>query len=318
MLNFRDDRVYNQWRHTPVWPIVGWGAVSVPSPIAVVWAVTIIIPPHAFSIPVAITLLYVTSRMLRVPLRRFVPYLLHRLRGRRYSGMSPRFMRSLFGCLLAAVLLPWAPGAHADFRLVVPASAGNSGGSPAGHPQSLDAVIQGYGHGMRLKDAVNAIIPGSWKADFSSKHLADKKVDWVSRHRTVRQVLAYLSNESDAQYKVDNGAGVIHFSALPRGYLMTAHGVVKSNKPYTFTLRAGHMLKPELARWARAAGWRVGNWPAMYAREDYAIKADASFQGPFMHAVTALVRAYQEQGGLAGIVPRFATSNHVVSFDLMR
>jgi len=322
MLNFRDERVFNLWRNTPRWPMAGAGPIAIPTALLVPWVVGVILPFHKTILyPTALlTVSYIVARVLKVPFRRVPAYLAQAIRGRRYSGMAARAMRSLLGVVTLAALVAWGPAAHAEFRLVVPPKAKQKASASRKHahrPSTLDDVIQGYGHGMRFSDAVDAIIPGDWKAKFTSKTLANTPVDWVSHDRTVRDVLAYLSNQADAQFAVNKEAGTIRFSPVARGYTMTAHGVVPSSTLPTYTLRSGHMLKEELARWAKAAGWHVGDWPGHYEHKDYPITVDAPFHGRFQQVVTAVVDAYQKRGGLKGIVPHFSTANKVVSFELM-
>jgi len=322
MLKFRDERVFNLWRNTPRWPMAGAGPIAVPTALLVPWVLGVILPLHKTILyPTALlTVAYIAARVLKVPFRRVPAYLAQFLRGRRYSGVAVRAMRSLLGVVALAGLVAWVPTAHAEFRLVVPSKAkqkASAAHQQAKRPATLDDVIQGYGHGMRLSDAVDAIIPGDWKATFTSTKLAHKPVDWVSHDRTVRDVLAYLSNQAGAQFAVNKEAGTIRFSPVARGYTMTAHGVVRSSTLPTYTLRSGHMLKEELARWAKAAGWHVGDWPERYEHKDYPITVDAPFRGRFQHVVTAVVDAYQKRGGLKGIVPHFSTANKVVSFELM-
>lgn len=81
--------------------------------------------------------------------------------------------------------------------------------------------------------------------------------------------------------------------------------------PPTFTLPASPSLKNELSRYADSQGWSL-RWNIDH---DYRVDVPIPLKGDFYTAVTDLVKAYQALGGMAGVVPRFATSNKVLSIE---
>lgn len=81
--------------------------------------------------------------------------------------------------------------------------------------------------------------------------------------------------------------------------------------PPTFTLPAGPSLKGELSRYADSQGWSL-RWNIDH---DYRVDVPIPLKGDFYTSVTDLVKAYQALGGMAGVVPRFATSNKVLSIE---
>lgn len=80
------------------------------------------------------------------------------------------------------------------------------------------------------------------------------------------------------------------------------------------TLRAGENLSAELERYVRARGWSM-RWNT---GDDYIIDVPIAMpRGDVIEAVTWLVRTYQAQGGMEGVVPRFAKGNKVVVIEQM-
>ncbi len=63
-----------------------------------------------------------------------------------------------------------------------------------------------------------------------------------------------------------------------------------------WTIRSGEMLSDVLARWCATAHWQKPQWGTKY---DYKIKADASFEGDMVTAITTLMKAYQAAAQLA-------------------
>lgn len=79
-----------------------------------------------------------------------------------------------------------------------------------------------------------------------------------------------------------------------------------------YVLRAGTLLSESLRRYVKSQGWNSLRWNIDH---DYFIEDDIPLHGDMKTAITGLVRAYQAQGGLMGVTPRFAESNRVVVFE---
>lgn len=82
--------------------------------------------------------------------------------------------------------------------------------------------------------------------------------------------------------------------------------------PRGYVLRAGTLLSESLRRYVKTQGWNALRWNIDH---DYLIEDDIPLHGDMQTAVTGLVRAYQAQGGLMGVTPRFAEANRVVVFE---
>lgn len=79
-------------------------------------------------------------------------------------------------------------------------------------------------------------------------------------------------------------------------------------------LRAGGALSEALSDYAERKGWSL-RW---MVDDDYMLDADVPIPPmDLVDGVTYVVRAYQAQGGLNGVVPRFARSNKVVVIEKM-
>lgn len=80
------------------------------------------------------------------------------------------------------------------------------------------------------------------------------------------------------------------------------------------TLRAGSTLSEALTDYAGRKGWTL-RWQL---EDDYILDVDVPIPPmSLIDGVTYVVRAYQAQGGLNGVVPRFARSNKVVVIEKM-
>ena len=81
--------------------------------------------------------------------------------------------------------------------------------------------------------------------------------------------------------------------------------------PAPVILAAGQTLSVALAQFVASQGWTL-RWGLDY---DHFIEADIPLPaGDWQSAVRFLVEAYQAQGGLIGVAPRFATTNRIVYF----
>jgi len=81
--------------------------------------------------------------------------------------------------------------------------------------------------------------------------------------------------------------------------------------PAPVILAAGQTLSVALTQFVASQGWTL-QWGLDY---DHFIEADIPLPtGDWQSAVRFLVEAYQAQGGLIGVAPRFATTNRIVYF----
>lgn len=79
-------------------------------------------------------------------------------------------------------------------------------------------------------------------------------------------------------------------------------------------LPAGSRLSVALERYVRERGWDL-RWQI---DEDYVLDANLPIPAAdLIESVTWVVHAYQSQGGMYGVVPRFARSNRVVVIEKM-
>lgn len=79
-------------------------------------------------------------------------------------------------------------------------------------------------------------------------------------------------------------------------------------------IHAGETLSEGLAKFAAKSGWTM-RWNI---DQDYVLDVDLTLPDTdVIDAVTWVVRTYQQQGGLEGVVPRFAKGNKVVVIEDM-
>lgn len=80
------------------------------------------------------------------------------------------------------------------------------------------------------------------------------------------------------------------------------------------TIPAGSRLSDALEVFINSRGWSL-RW---LIDEDYMLDADLPIPGTdVIDAVTWVVQTYQRQGGMRGVVPRFARGNRVVAIEKM-
>lgn len=79
------------------------------------------------------------------------------------------------------------------------------------------------------------------------------------------------------------------------------------------TLPAGQKLSEALADYVKAHDWDL-KWMIDH---DYYIEAPIPMNEDFFGAIYDLVKTYQAQGGMQGVIPRFAASNRVVSIEYL-
>lgn len=89
-----------------------------------------------------------------------------------------------------------------------------------------------------------------------------------------------------------------------------------SSPPQRVTvLHAGETLSSALSQFAQAGGWTL-RWNI---DDDYVLDVDLPMPtGDVIEGITWVVKTYQAQGGLEGVVPRFARGNHVAVIEDMR
>lgn len=78
-------------------------------------------------------------------------------------------------------------------------------------------------------------------------------------------------------------------------------------------LPAGQKLSEALADYVKAHDWDL-KWMIDH---DYYIEAPIPMNEDFFGAIYDLVKTYQAQGGMQGVIPRFAASNRVVSIEYL-
>lgn len=84
--------------------------------------------------------------------------------------------------------------------------------------------------------------------------------------------------------------------------------------PRSHVLKAGKSLSEAMEEYVTERGWSI-RW---MLEEDYLIDADVPVPPlDVIDGVTWVVTAYQQQGGLRGVTPRFATPNKVVVIEAM-
>ncbi len=311
-IEFETESKPNQWRYITNWTTAGIGPVSIDCRLALAW---LFVLPFSGMIYIALpmTIYTVIAKLLRVPGARMGRLLKNRLRGRRIGGLS---MRRRTG-LLPVIFLVFSGAlfevdtATAEFRVIVPEKTEvdvSKGGIKT--PINLDDVVESYGHDITLKDAATMLLPGDWTVKFDDGKVGKREVHWRSSDKTVRQVLTYISDQANAQFKIDEEAGVVTFAALPNGMRMTDEGVVRDTRVDKYVLRSGHMLSKELARWAKEAGFQF-HWGL---ETDYPITVDAEFVGYLPKVLLEVFETYRSQGGLryARYIP--GSQNNVLAF----
>lgn len=79
-------------------------------------------------------------------------------------------------------------------------------------------------------------------------------------------------------------------------------------------LQAGSRLSSSLEQFVRTHGWQL-RWNI---DEDYLLDVGIPLPaGDVIQGVTYVINTYQSQGGMLGVVPRFAKSNRVVVIEKM-
>jgi len=81
----------------------------------------------------------------------------------------------------------------------------------------------------------------------------------------------------------------------------------------SLTLPAGQKLSEALADYVKAHDWNL-KWRIDH---DYYIEAPIPMSEDFFGAIYDMVKTYQAQGGMQGVIPRFAAANRVVSIEYL-
>lgn len=94
----------------------------------------------------------------------------------------------------------------------------------------------------------------------------------------------------------------------------TGLGNESAPAPRSHVLKAGMSLSEAMEEYVAERGWSI-RW---MLKEDYLLDADVPVPPlDVIDGVTWVVTAYQQQGGLRGVTPRFATPNKVVVIEAM-
>ncbi|MCU1136907.1 MULTISPECIES: toxin co-regulated pilus biosynthesis Q family protein [Stenotrophomonas] len=120
---------------------------------------------------------------------------------------------------------------------------------------------------------------------------------------------ATVSTNSPATIASAVPAQLAPMSSLDQGTSFSAPLTARSSM-----LPAGSRLSVALERYVRERGWDL-RWQI---DEDYVLDANLPIPAAdLIESVTWVVHAYQSQGGMYGVVPRFARSNRVVVIEKM-
>jgi hypothetical protein len=124
---------------------------------------------------------------------------------------------------------------------------------------ALATTSQGHPHKQTAKDATVAL-------------------PWANKNKplTTSSVAATGANEPDGLVVIEDKAYVPSQPAKPAAEQWTMH--------------SGELLSAVVARWCAKAGWQPPQWQADV---DYSIKADASFKGDLITALSALMESYR-------------------------
>ncbi len=102
--------------------------------------------------------------------------------------------------------------------------------------------------------------------------------------------------------------------AVAAAPVATTPAAVPPPRWQTTTIPAGSRLSDALETFVRTRGWSM-RW---LIEEDYMLDADLPIPATdVIEAVTWVVQTYQRQGGMRGVVPRFARGNQVVAIQKM-
>lgn len=118
----------------------------------------------------------------------------------------------------------------------------------------------------------------------------------------------------DSQPSVSTSALAPSTHLAPLSSLDQGSGVSPPLNIRSSMLPAGTRLSVALDRFVRERGWDL-RWQI---DEDYVLDANLPIPtADLIESVTWVVHAYQSQGGMYGVVPRFARSNRVVVIEKM-
>lgn len=198
-----------------------------------------------------------------------------------------------------------------------------------GTPPAEVEVRRGLGHDVRLADALKQISPSGWRGfgrpEVSETFDAGKPVDWAGG-RPWTQVLDALAKREGLSVEVDWNRKHLYVGKLSPATTGTPRAIAGVMPPTSRAviqqplaerpdvLRAGTPLSEALKGYVERRGWQL-RW---LIDADYVLDVDLPIPSMEMiDGVTWVVRAYQAQGGMQGVVPRFAKGNNVVVIEQM-
>lgn len=190
---------------------------------------------------------------------------------------------------------------------------------------SVYSVSGATARDMPLPDAVALLFDGTaWRGEVQGDAGAlkvsfsgvsgplDKVFDAL-----VRQAGAASAQPLAARRDPTRCVATISVRAIPRAMPAVPATAAAEAAPvadHGFVLRAGSSLSSALDAYAKSKGWSL-RWNV---RDDYMLDADVTIPPMTIEqGITWVVRAYQAQGGLLGVQPRFARPNHVAVIEPM-
>lgn len=204
--------------------------------------------------------------------------------------------KTLVGAASALLLLPGAAWANCP-------------------PMSAYSVVGVSANEMPLADALALLFEGTaWKAEASGAGNVTVTFRNVSGplDAVFRKVVEQAGSASNAPLSALADPGRCVATVVQRAAASAAPREAVAPKPRV--LRAGRNLSDALSEYVQASGWQL-RWRI---EEDYVL--DVDFPMPdtdLIEAVSYVVRAYQAQGGMQGVAPRFAKANRVVVIEPM-
>lgn len=125
---------------------------------------------------------------------------------------------------------------------------------------------------------------------------------------------AAFAQSTDSTLKPLDPAAVSLLTGGPAPAPSPTYQAAPARAPMSTMLPSGSRLSTALERFVRERGWDL-RWQI---EEDYMLDANLPIpSGDVIEAVTWVVNTYQSQGGMPGVVPRFARSNQIVVVEKM-
>lgn len=184
-------------------------------------------------------------------------------------------------------------------------------------PMATYSVAGVTANGITMPEAVNMLLAGtSWKAEVLGT-ASNVNMSYRSVSGPLDQVFGKVIEQAGLAANVpisavsDPTRCIVTISVVA-----TAASVAHAQQAAASSqiLKAGENLSTALEKYVAQRGWRM-RWNI---DEDYALDVDLPLPaGDVIEAVTWVVRTYQSQGGMEGVVPRFAKGNNVVVLETM-